>query len=232
MNKKMNAGYAVVDIGGKQFRIAEGQELKVPSTRGDAGANVQLERVLLLNDGSATHFGSPTVAGASVDATILGHGRERKIIVFKFRRRKGYRKKAGHRQGYSMLRINGINLAESKPPVKAETGKKPAEAAAKTSGKTAATKKTTPAKKTAGKPAAEKKSSTTGKAPAPKKATATKKSPGAVEATESKKATTTKKSAVKDKTAASKKATTASKSSDKKKGTAPKSAVKKKASGS
>lgn len=210
MNKKTKTGYAVVDIAGKQFRIAEGQELKVPSTGGEAGGNVQLERVLLLNDGSATHFGAPTIAGASVDATILGHGRDRKIIVFKFRRRKGYRKKAGHRQGYSMLRINGINLADSKPPAKAETGEKSTEAAAKTTGKAAAVKKTT----TTVKAAAPKKASTTSKASAPKKAS------------------TTKKSAVTGKTAASKKTTTASKSSGKTKGTAPKPAAKKKASDS
>lgn len=166
MNKKTKTGYAIVDIAGKQFRIAEGQELKVPSTGGEAGGNVQLERVLLLNDGSATHFGAPTVAGASVDATILGHGRDRKIIVFKFRRRKGYRKKAGHRQGYSMLRINGINLADSKAPVKAETGEKSTEATT--------AKKTT----TTHKAAVPKKTATTSKAAAPKKAATTKKSAG------------------------------------------------------
>jgi len=168
----------VVDIAGKQFRIAEGQELKVPSTGGEPGGNVHLEHVLLLNDGSATHFGSPTVAGASVDATILGHGRDRKIIVFKFRRRKVYRKKAGHRQGYSMLRINGINLADSKPPVKAEIGEKSPEAAAETTGKAAAAKKTTTTRKTAGKSTAPKKAATTSKAGAPKKAATTKKSAG------------------------------------------------------
>lgn len=162
MNKKTKTGYAIVEIAGKQFRVAGGQELKVPSTGGEPGGNVQLERVLLLNDGNETHFGDPTISGASVDATILGHGRDRKIIVFKFRRRKGYRKKAGHRQGYSMLRINGINLAESQPPVKAAAGEKSTEAAAKTSGKAAAAKKPT----------------TTSKAAAPKKAATTKKSAG------------------------------------------------------
>jgi len=200
MNKKTNTGYAVVDFAGKQFRVVAGQELKVPSTGGEPGGNVQLERVLLLNDGSATHFGSPTVAGASVDATILGHGRDRKIIVFKFRRRKGYRKKAGHRQGYSMLRINGINLAESKPPVIAKAGEKQTETVAKTAGKVTAAKKTATTRKTAG------------KAAAPKKAASTKKSTGTGKAAGPKKAATTKKPA----------GTT--------KGTAPKSAAKKKTS--
>ena len=201
MNKKTNTGYAIVDFAGKQFRVVAGQELKVPSTGGEPGGNVQLERVLLLNDGSETHFGDPTIAGASVDATILGHGRDRKITVFKFRRRKGYRKKAGHRQGYSMLRINGINLAESKPPVIAEAGEKPTKAAAKTTGKVAAAKKTAATGKTAEEVAA------------PKKAATTKKSTGTGKVATPKKAATTKKPA----------STT--------KGAAPKSAAKKKAGG-
>ncbi len=188
----------MVDIAGKQFRVTAGQELKVPSTGGEPGGNMQLERVFLLNDGSATHFGSPMVAGASVDATILGHGRDRKIIVFKFRRRKGYRKKAGHRQGYSMLRINGINLADSKPPVKAEAGEKSTEVSAKTTGKAAAAKKTTTTSKAAApkKAATTKKSAGTGKATAPKKTTAASKSSGKTKGT-------TPKSAAKKKTSGS-----------------------------
>ncbi len=184
MPDKTPAGYAVVDFAGKQFRVVAGQDLKVPSTGGEPGGNVQLERVLLLNDGSETRFGDPTIAGASVDATILGHGRDRKIIVFKFRRRKGYRKKAGHRQGYSMLRINGINLAESKPPVIAEAGEKPTKAAAKTTDKVAAAKKTAATRKTAEEAAAPKKTATakksagTGKTVAPKKTATTRKPAG------------------------------------------------------
>ncbi len=174
MNKKMKTGYAVVEIAGKQFRVTAGQELKIPHTGGEAGDNVQLKRVLLLNDGSATHFGDPTIASASIDATIIGHGRDRKIFVFKFRRRKGYRKKAGHRQGYSMLRINDINLGESKPPVKA--GERPTEATVETTGEAAE------------KSAAPKKPSTAGKTAAPKKTATTKKSAGTTKGTASKSA--------------------------------------------
>ena len=213
MPDKTPAGYAVVDFAGKQFRVVAGQDLKVPSTEGEPGGNVQLERVLLLNDGSETRFGDPTIAGASVDATILGHGRDRKITVFKFRRRKGYRKKAGHRQGYSMLRINGINLAGSKPPVIAEAGEKPTKAVAKTTDKVAAAKKTAATRKTGGKAAAPKKAATTGKAAVSEKAATTKKSAGTGKAATPKKAATTKKPA----------GTT--------KGAAPKSAAKKKAGG-
>lgn len=110
--------YAIVDHAGKQIRIEPGQEVKVPRTPGESGTNIQLERVLLLHDGSSTLVGRPTVAGASVDATILEQGRERKIIVFKFKRRKGYRRTMGHRQAFTTLRINAINLAERKPAKK------------------------------------------------------------------------------------------------------------------
>ncbi|MFC1543335.1 50S ribosomal protein L21 [Candidatus Neomarinimicrobiota bacterium] len=114
MPEKKENGHAVVDVAGKQFRVAMGQEIMVPHTVGEAGHRMRLERVLLLNDGKNTHFGNPTVTGASVEATLLRHGRDRKITVFKMRRRKGYRKKTGHRQGYSILRIDSINLTAGK----------------------------------------------------------------------------------------------------------------------
>ncbi|MFB0516990.1 MAG: 50S ribosomal protein L21 [Candidatus Neomarinimicrobiota bacterium] len=181
MVEKAKDGYAIVDFAGKQFRVEAGQELKVPHTDGEAGANLQLERVLLLHDGGTTLFGQPTVAGAAVDATILGHGRDRKITVFKFRRRKGYRKKTGHRQDYSLLRINAINLVQASPAAEAPTEEVPTQPAPKKpAGKAAAPKKTTTVKKTA----------------VTRKTTTTKKSAGA------KKATTSGKSAAAKKTAA------------------------------
>lgn len=152
--------YAIIDYAGKQFKVEQGQELKVPLTAGESGGNLQLDRVLMLGNGDSTLIGQPTVAGASVDATILSHGRDRKIIVFHFRRRKGYQKKAGHRQDYTVLRINSINLAPGKPTAgtkakAAETVKAPA-AKQKTAPKKAVTapkpaaKKTTTARKTTG----------------------------------------------------------------------------------
>lgn len=151
--------YAIIDYAGKQFKVEQGQELKVPLTEGESGGNLQLDRVLLLENGDSTLIGQPTVAGVSVDATILSHGRDRKITVFHFRRRKGYQKKAGHRQDYTVLRINRINVAQGKPTagietkaaeaVKAPTAKKTAPKKATAAPKPAA-KKTTTASKTSG----------------------------------------------------------------------------------
>ncbi|MCH7575260.1 MAG: 50S ribosomal protein L21 [Candidatus Marinimicrobia bacterium] len=115
--------YAIVDISGKQFRVEKGQELKVPYSGGDSGTNVLYDRVLLVGEEADTHIGQPVVAGAQVDATILSHGREKKIIVFKFKRRKGYQKKRGHRQDFTLLRINDIKLGQP-----AKTAKAPAKA--------------------------------------------------------------------------------------------------------
>lgn len=123
--------YAIVDISGKQFRVEKGQELKVPYSGGDSGTNVLYDRVLLVGEEADTHIGQPVVAGAQVDATILSHGREKKIIVFKFKRRKGYQKKRGHRQDFTLLRINDINLGQPAKTAKAAAEKaKPKQAAA------------------------------------------------------------------------------------------------------
>ncbi len=168
--------YAIIDYAGKQFKVEQGQELKVPLTEGESGGNLQLDRVLLLGNGDTTLIGQPTVAGASVDATILSHGRDRKITVFHFRRRKGYQKTAGHRQDYTVLRINSINVAQDQPTAPAKTEAK----AAETVKAPAAKKKTAPKKAAAApKPATKKKPAakkTTGAArgkspakPAPKK---------------------------------------------------------------
>jgi len=173
--------YAIVDIAGKQYRVEQGQEVKVPHTAGEAGGNLQLDRVLLLNDGNKDHFGQPTIDGAHVDATILGHGRNRKITVFKFKRRKGYQKKQGHRQGYTLLRINTITAGggKAKPPgeeaaTKAATAGKSTAATKETAGKstkdTATVKKTTAARETTASQSDTKTSSTAPKeSPAKKK---------------------------------------------------------------
>jgi large subunit ribosomal protein L21 len=199
MPEKKSNGYAIVDVGGKQFRVTAGQELKVPLTDGEAGANLQLDRVLAFNDGQTTRFGDPLVTGAVVDATILDHGREKKIIVFKFRRRKGYRRKTGHRQDFSTLRINGIKLTKPKTAPKPEAEKKPAadketaKPAAKATPKKATAAKTTakkapPAKKTAAakKPTPAKATAKTAKPAAPKKSAAAKKSVGGTKSTTTK----------------------------------------------
>lgn len=119
-------GYAIVAVAGKQFHVVQGQELIVPRTQGEIGANLTLDKVLLYHDGTSAHFGQPVLPGATVDATILGHGRDKKITVFHFRRRKGYRKTNGHRQGFSILRINGIHYDQSTAVAAAGAAKRPA----------------------------------------------------------------------------------------------------------
>lgn len=137
--------YAIVDISGSQFRVIKGQEIKVPLSPGEAGTNLLLERVLLVEEDTRTHIGQPLVAGASVDATILNHGRDRKVTVFKFKRRKGYKRTKGHRQDYTMLRINDIKLSKPKAAKKAPAAVK-----------TVAPAESKPAKKSTAKPAAAK----------------------------------------------------------------------------
>jgi large subunit ribosomal protein L21 len=100
--------YAVIKTGGKQYRVAPGEKLKVEQIPVDVGAEVVLDQVLMVGDGESVRVGQPVVAGASVKATVLAHGRGEKIQIFKMRRRKHYQKHQGHRQGYTELKIDGI----------------------------------------------------------------------------------------------------------------------------
>ena len=102
--------YAVFQTGGKQFRAEPGTRLHVPTLKAEAGDTVTFDEVLLAGDGDDVSVGLPTVEGASVKAEVLGHGRDKKVVVFKRKRRKGYRKKQGHRQGYTEIRIDEIAL--------------------------------------------------------------------------------------------------------------------------
>jgi large subunit ribosomal protein L21 len=113
--------YALVDYLGKQIKVEPKTEVKVPLTSGDIGDKITLDKVLFLDDGKEIKIGKPTIEGASINAKIVSHGRERKVIVFKFKRRKGYQKKQGHRQDYSILSIGTFG---SKKTVKKATTKK------------------------------------------------------------------------------------------------------------
>ncbi len=106
--------YAIVEVGGKQFKVASDTKLYVPQMKGDVGDDVTLDRVLLVGGNGTTHVGAPTVEGASVAATVLGHVRADKLIVFKKKRRKGYRVKNGHRQPYTQLAIGEISVGDRK----------------------------------------------------------------------------------------------------------------------
>jgi large subunit ribosomal protein L21 len=104
--------YAVFQTGGKQFRAEPGARLRVPSLDVEPGSSVVFDQVLLAGDGDASvQVGAPMVAGATVKAEVLRHGRDKKIIVFKRKRRKGYRKKQGHRQGFTEIRVDEVALA-------------------------------------------------------------------------------------------------------------------------
>jgi large subunit ribosomal protein L21 len=101
--------YAVVQTGGKQYRLSVGDNLRVEKLAGEPGAHIDLAQVLMISDGDQVSIGSPALAGASVKAEIIGHGRDKKIRVFKMKRRKKYRRTQGHRQAYTQLRVTEIN---------------------------------------------------------------------------------------------------------------------------
>jgi large subunit ribosomal protein L21 len=100
--------YAVIKTGGKQYKVAPGEKLKVESLTADVGAEVVLDQVLMVGEGEAVRVGAPMMAGASVKATVVSHGRGDKVTIFKMRRRKHYLKHQGHRQNYTELKIDSI----------------------------------------------------------------------------------------------------------------------------
>ena len=102
--------YAIVNTGGKQYRVQSGDTIRVESLPGDEGDLVELEDVRMVSDEGEVKLGSPTVAGAKVTAEILGRGKAKKIIVFKYKAKTRYRRKNGHRQHYTELRITDISL--------------------------------------------------------------------------------------------------------------------------
>ncbi|MDZ7372736.1 MAG: 50S ribosomal protein L21 [candidate division KSB1 bacterium] len=100
--------YAIVDIAGKQLRVEKGKEYVTPRLPLEPGSEAEFDRVLLLRDEQGLRLGAPAVEGAKVKATVVSHGRAPKIVIFKKKRRKGYKVKRGHRQPYSVIRINEI----------------------------------------------------------------------------------------------------------------------------
>ena len=103
--------YAIIETGGKQYRVENGSTIQVESLPGDVGATVQLDHVRLVHGDSGLLIGQPLVPGAKVMAEIVRHGRTRSITVFKKKRRKNYRRTRGHRQGFTQLRVTGIATA-------------------------------------------------------------------------------------------------------------------------
>jgi large subunit ribosomal protein L21 len=106
----MSATYAIFRAKGKQFRAEKGQTIRLPLMDAEAGSKITFDEVLLSSDGQAITAGTPLVSGAKVEAEVVGNGKEPKIYVFKFKRRKNYRRKTGHRQKYTEVRVTGVTL--------------------------------------------------------------------------------------------------------------------------
>ena len=100
--------YAVIDLAGKQFTVKPEDEIKVPLLDAEVGSTIRCDNVLLYSDGSDIRVGKPNLDGVNVTAEVVGHGRDKKIIVFKMKRRKNYRRKNGHRQHFTHLKIKEI----------------------------------------------------------------------------------------------------------------------------
>ena len=162
--------FAVVKTGGKQYRVAKDDVLKVEKLDGVKGERILLTNVLMIANGDKQTVGSPAIEGAAVEAEVIDQGRAKKIIVFKKKRRQNYRRKAGHRQDITILRVTGIIEKGAKPAAKKAAptvDKKPAAekveaapakkaAAKKATAKKATAKKATAKKAAAKKPAAKK----------------------------------------------------------------------------
>jgi large subunit ribosomal protein L21 len=102
--------YAIIRTGGKQFRAEPGKTIRIPSLEGEAGSKVTFDDVILGADGDNITVGTPAIAKATVTGEIVKHGRDKKIVVFKMKRRKNYARKQGHRQAFTEVRINKITL--------------------------------------------------------------------------------------------------------------------------
>ncbi len=131
--------YALIEYAGKQYKIEEGMELKVPHISEKEGSKVSIDKIMYFDDGSKQNIGNPYIENMKVDAKVLSHSREKKIIVFKFKRRKGYQRRNGHRQEFSTIKIGKLGGAKKATPKKKAEPAKPA--AKKTVTKKTATKK-------------------------------------------------------------------------------------------
>lgn len=100
--------YAVIKTGGKQYRVSEGDVIRVEKLEAEEGATVNFDQVLAVGEGDSVKVGAPYVSGGSVTATVQAQGRDKKVTVIKFRRRKHYRRKQGHRQSFTELKITAV----------------------------------------------------------------------------------------------------------------------------
>ena len=129
--------YALVNISGKQIRIEEGVNTKIPLQKNKVGSKITLDNILLFDDGKNKKIGNPYIKSLSFDAKIISHNEDKKILVYKKKRRKGYEKKLGHKQKFSVIKVDKLT---TKKTTATKTKKK-------TNSSTSATKKKTVAKK-------------------------------------------------------------------------------------
>ena len=101
--------YAIIETGGKQYKVQEGDVVFIEKLIAEAGSDISFDRVLAISNDGSLNCGSPLVKDASVSAKVLNHGKEKKVIIFKYKPKKGYRKKQGHRQPYTKVQIEKIN---------------------------------------------------------------------------------------------------------------------------
>ncbi len=101
--------YAVIETGGKQYKVQEGDIVFIEKLTAEEGSTVTFDKVLAVSNEGSVNFGSPVIASASVSGKVLGHGKERKVIIFKYKPKKGYRRKQGHRQPFTKVQIEKIN---------------------------------------------------------------------------------------------------------------------------
>ncbi|MDD5946101.1 MAG: 50S ribosomal protein L21 [Clostridia bacterium] len=102
--------YAIIETGGKQYKVSEGDVIRVEKLAVEAGADYAFDKVLVVSGDNGVSVGAPYVEGAKVAATVIGDGKEKKVVIYKYKSKKGFHKKKGHRQPYTMLKINSIAL--------------------------------------------------------------------------------------------------------------------------
>lgn len=166
--------YAIIEVGGMQWKVRKSEKIQVPRINAEPGKSITVDKVLLVVDKENVSIGKPFISNATVQAKILSHGKSKKVMVFKKKRRKDYKVTRGHRQDFTEIQIDQISIGKSAKPQTADTGSKPKETAAK---KTAAK----PAPKKAdskSKPAADKKTADKTTAKAKQSTAAGKKSSG------------------------------------------------------
>jgi len=115
--------YSIIKIAGKQYSVSEGDTIKVSTQDWKVGDTVKLKDVLLTEKGGDVSVGDPIVSGASVTLEIMEHNRDRKLLIYKKKRRKGYQRKNGHRQGYSLLKVNKLQIPSTKKEQKNSSSK-------------------------------------------------------------------------------------------------------------